>query len=137
MANELKKAAVLSDLVKYEQPDYLGREAAKVTSAVALEPGTVLQGGPDAAVPWDLSYVEDMYGILISPVPAGSTALSVAVLFAGPASIDPNRLVWDSTASAGDKTDGLGALKRKNFIFAREPVTTEKYPGQIDRVPAV
>ncbi|MDR1080884.1 MAG: head decoration protein [Deltaproteobacteria bacterium] len=135
MATDMKKAPVLSELLKSEQPDYLGREVAKITSSAALSPGTVLQGAPAAAVPWDLSDAEDIYGILPSPVPAGSVALESVVLFAGPAAVNPLMLIWDDSAVGSEISAGLAELKKKHFIFTREPVSSELYPGQINRVP--
>jgi hypothetical protein len=134
LATDIVKAPVLSDLVKSEQPNYLGREAAKVTSATALKLGTVLQGGPDAAVPWDLSDPEDIYAILLEPVPAGASALAVPVLYAGPASLNPAYLSWDAAAVDADIEAALGELKARRFIFTREALTDALYPGQIDRV---
>ncbi|MDR1037299.1 MAG: head decoration protein [Deltaproteobacteria bacterium] len=135
MSTDLIKAPVLSDLIKSEQANYLGREAAKVTSSAALAPGTVLQGGPGAAIPWDLSDPTEIYAVLLTAVPADSTPLDVAVLYAGPASVNPDYLVWDNTASAQNIVDGLAELKARHFIFTREPVTSSLYPGQINRVP--
>jgi hypothetical protein len=135
MANSYVKAPVLSDLIKFEQPDFLGREKAKFTTSVALVPGTIVQGGPSAAIPWDLNDAEDIYGILVDYVPASSTAYEAPVLFAGPATINPGKLVWASTAVAADKTAGLAQLKKFNFIFERLPVTDALYPNQFNRVP--
>jgi hypothetical protein len=133
MANFVK-APVLSDLIKFEQPDLLGREKAKITSTLALKIGTVLQGTPAAATPWDLTDPEDIYGILLTEVPAGSTALPVTVLFAGPATINPAYLVWDNAATATNKNNGLAKLKKANFVFERRAATDTLYPSQIDRV---
>ena len=134
MAETKVKGPVLSDLLKHEQPNFLGREKALVTSAAALKVGTVLQGGPAAAVPWDLSDVEDIYGILLTDVPAGAAALPVSVLFAGPAAVNPEYLIWDASAVPGDITDGLERLKKFNFVFEREAATDKLHPNQIDRV---
>jgi hypothetical protein len=92
-----------------------------------------LQGGPNAAVPWDLTDPEDIYGILVTDVPANSTAYPVAVLFAGPATINPGALIWAAAATATQKLNGLAQLKKANFIFERLPVTNALYPEQIDR----
>jgi hypothetical protein len=134
MANSAVKAPVLSDLVKFNQPDFVGREAAKITSATALKVGTVLMGGPDLAKPWDLSDAADIYGILLTAVPANSSAYPVTVLFAGPAQINPYYLVWATAAAAADIKAGLEQLKKFNFIFEIDAVTNKLYPRQIDRV---
>ncbi|MDR3154165.1 MAG: head decoration protein [Deltaproteobacteria bacterium] len=133
--DSLKKAPVLSDLLKFEQEHYLGREAALITTAPALPLGTVLEGGPLAAEPWDpTGDPEDIYGILLTPVPAGTAALGVAVLIAGPAKVNPEYLGWGSATDA-EKASGLEALKRRHFIFVREPATSELYPDALNRVP--
>jgi hypothetical protein len=134
MANSQVKAPVLSDLVKFNQPDFVGREEAKVTSTTALKVGTVLMGDPDLAELWDLSDPEEIYGILLTAVPANSTLYPVTVLFAGPAQVNPYYLVWKTGATAANIKAGLAQLKKFNFIFEIDAVTNKLYPRQIDRV---
>jgi hypothetical protein len=127
MANYIK-APVLGDLIKFEQPDLLGREKALVTSTAALKIGTVLQGDSAAAVPWDLTDAEDIYGILLTEVPENSTTLPVTVLFAGPATVNSKYLVWKSGATTINIAAGLERLKKSNFIFERHAATDALYP---------
>ncbi|MDR1039903.1 MAG: head decoration protein [Deltaproteobacteria bacterium] len=135
MATDLKKAPVLSDLVKIEPANYLGREAAKFTSADALRPGTVLMGGPAAAEPWDLSDAADIYGILVAEVPEGAAGFGAPVLFNGPAAVNPEALIWAVGATGAQISAGLEFLKAERLIHTREPFTNALYPGQINRVP--
>jgi hypothetical protein len=129
------KAPVLGDLVKFNQPDLVGREKALVAGGAAgLKAGAVLQGTPAAAVQWDLSDPEDIYGILLNDVPAAATAHPSAVLFAGPALVNPGLLVWKAGADADDVKAGLARLKTQNFIFERRQATDALYPEQLDRV---
>ncbi|MDR3152886.1 MAG: head decoration protein [Deltaproteobacteria bacterium] len=130
--DSLTKGPVLSDLLKTEQPHFLGREAASVTTAAALPMGTVLQGGPAAAVQWDLTDPEDIYGILLVTVPAGAAALKVPVLIAGPAAVNPKALVWKASATAAQVSGALERLKRSHFVFTRERMTDSLYPDQLD-----
>lgn len=136
MSETSTKIRVLSDLLKTEQHDFLGREEGTIDNSAGTAPvllGTVLQKGAGGVLePWDMSSTpdpDDLYGILLDNVPAG-VAAKVAILYAGPASLDPTFLVWASAAQA--KIDvGLEALKSRKFIFAREPIATGVYPKQI------
>ena len=138
MSETLTKIRVLSDLLKFEQHDFLGREEGKVDNSGGADPvllGTVLQkDGGGGLEPWDMSAttpdVGDIYGILLDNVPAGTIA-KVAILYAGPASIDPNYLVWSAPAATAKVALGLEALKSRKFIFTREPIATGVYPRQI------
>jgi hypothetical protein len=129
------KAPVLGDLLKFAQPGHVGREKALVAGGAAgLKAGTVLQGAPAAAAQWDLSDAEDIYGILLNDVPAAATAHPSAVLFAGPALVNPGLLKWKAGAAAADIVAGLAQLKTHNFIFERPQATDALYPEQLDRV---
>jgi hypothetical protein len=139
MADWLEKKPVLSDLLKDEQPRFLGREeGAYDNTAVGAVPvllGTVVQmnAAGTSLEPWDMSAatpdVDDIYGILLSDVPAGESA-RVGVLISGPAAIDPGYLNWSSAVQT--KIDaGLAALKGKKLIFTREVIADGTYPEQI------
>jgi len=137
MPNWLRKIPVPGDLVKFEQPDFLGREESVIDNASGspMVPGTVLQGDNSSAEPWDGSVgtPDPIYGILLMQVPDGEEA-KVAVLIAGPAAINPFYLVWDSANSAPEIEAGLAELKEKKFIFTREPLATAIPPEPINRV---
>jgi hypothetical protein len=129
------KIPVLSDLLKDEQHNYLGREEQTYDNSLSATPvflGQVVQMGTGTLEPWDVSSTpdpDDLYGILLSDVPPGVTT-RVTVLIAGPAAIDPTYLIWGTTVQT--KIDvGLKALKDKKFIFTREPIATGTYPEQI------
>jgi hypothetical protein len=134
----LTKIRALSDLLKDEQPNFLGREAGVVDNLGGADPillGTVLQqDGSGGLEPWDMSATTpdpgEIYGILLDNVQPG-VKTGVAVLTAGPAAVDPAFLIWTSAAQPKIGA-GLGALKNRKFIFTREPIATGVYPRQIN-----
>lgn len=137
MSETLTKIRVLSDLLKTEQHDLLGREAGVIDNTAGTDPillGTVLQlDGAGGLEPWDMSSTpdpDDLYGILLDNVPPGVKA-GVAILIAGPAAVDPTFLAWGSTTPAKIQV-GLDALKNRKFIFTRDPIATGVYPNQIN-----
>ncbi|MDR0548322.1 MAG: head decoration protein [Deltaproteobacteria bacterium] len=137
MADWLKKIPVLSDLLKDEQPRFLGREEGIYDNAAGPDPiplGTVVQQGAGTLEPWDMSAttpdVTKILGILLDNVLAGEKT-KVGVLISGPAAIDPNYLVWSAPLATAKVTLGLNALKDNKFIFARPVIATGTYPEQI------
>jgi hypothetical protein len=136
MADFLVKLPVLGDLLKDEQHNYLGREEQVYDNTAGPNPvplGTVVEMGSGTLQPWDMSATTpdaaDIYGILLSDVPAG-VKTNVTVLYAGPAAVDPTYLIWSSSAT-GKIQIGLQGLKDRKFVFTREPIATGTYPEQI------
>jgi hypothetical protein len=133
MADWLKKIPVLSDLLKDEQHNSLGREERVYNNATAnpVLLGTVVQLTAGVLAPWAMPaspVAADLYGILLENVEPNTSA-KVGVLIAGPAAIDASQLIWASDVQA--RIDiGLEALKAKS-IFARPVVATGTYPEQI------